>query len=142
MSNRSKIALDNFLFELRTPLHSVSGVRMLIENNADLRGEFPPKAHAWFSKWASSVDIWLKSAVDFTELYFAKDDNDEGHDWKALIQQLLSILEGIEIAAREAKSIPHINEYKHGDFLSMLINSINYVNDRRKEIQELLPTLE
>ena len=141
MSNRSKTELHNFLFHLRTPLHSVCGVRLLIENNADIRGEFPPEAHAWLSKWASSVDFWLKNAVDFTELYFAKDD-DESHNWKALIQQLLSILENVDIAAREAKNIPHSNEQKPGDFLLMLINSINYVNDRRKETQELLPTLD
>jgi len=143
MSNRSKTALHNFLFHLRTPLYSVSGVKAVIEKNVVLKGEFPPEAHAWLSKWASSVDIWLKSAVDFTELYFAKDDDDdESRDWKALIQQLLSILEGVEIAAIEAKNIPYSNEHKPGDFLLMLINSINYVNDRRKETQELLPTLD
>ena len=141
MSNNSKTELHNFLFHLRTPLYGISGVKAIIEKNVALKDELHPEAHAWLSKWASSVDIWLKSAVDFTELYFAKDD-DESHDWKALIQQLLSILEGVDIAAREAKNIPHPNEQKPGDFLLMLINSINYVNDRRKETQELLPTLD
>jgi hypothetical protein len=141
MSNNSKTALHNFLFHLRTPLSGINGVKAIIEKNVVLKDEFPPEAHAWLSKWGSSVDIWLKSAVDFTELYFAKDD-DESHDWKALIQQLLSILEGVEIAAREAENIPHSNEHKPGDLLFMLINSINYVSDRWKETQELLPTLE
>ncbi len=140
MSNNSKSALHNFLFHLRTPLTSISGVKAMIEKDVVSKEKFPPEAYAWVSNWAPNVDIWLKTALDFTESYFAKNDG-EDHNWKALIQQLLSILEGVEIAAREAGNIPHASEDKPGDVLSLLIHSINYVNDRCKETKELLPTL-
>jgi hypothetical protein len=141
MSNNSKSALHNFLFHLRTPLASISGVKAMIEKDIVSKGEFPSEAHEWITNWSPKVDVWLKSAVDFTEIYFAKYDG-ENHDWKALIQQLLSILEGVEIAAREAENIPHSSEYKAGDGISLLIHSMNYVNDRCKDTKELLPTLE
>jgi len=141
MSNNSESALHNFLFHLRTPLAGISGVKAMIEKDVVSKSELPPEAHEWISIWSPKVDGWLKSAVDFTELYFAKDDG-ENHDWKALIQQLLSILEGVETAARDAENIPHSVENKPGDVLFMLIHSINYVNDRCKETKELLPTLE
>jgi hypothetical protein len=141
MSNNSKSTLHTFLFHLRTPLSGLSGVKAMIEKDVVPKGRFSPEAHEWVSNWSPDVDVWLKSAVDFTELYFAKDIG-KNHDWKALIQQLLSILEGVEVAAREANNIPHSDVDQPGDMLSMLIHSINYVNDRCKEMKDLLPTLE
>jgi hypothetical protein len=141
MSNNSETALHNFLFHLRTPLASLSGIKAMLEKGVVSNDKLPSEAHEWITNWATKVDGWLKSAVDFTKLYFAKDDG-EIHDWKALTQQLLSTLKDVEIAAREAENIPHSNENKPGDVLSMLVQSINYVNDRYKEMKELLPSLD
>ena len=113
----------------------------MIEKDVESKCRFSPEAHEWVLKWSPNIDVWLKNAVGFTELYFAKDSG-KNHDWKALIQQLMSILEGVEIAAREANNIPHSVEDQPRDMVSLLIHSINYVNDRCKEMKELLPTLE
>lgn len=141
MSNDSKTALHNFLFHLRTPLASLSGVKAMVEKGVVSKDELPSEAREWVTNWATNVDRWLKSARDFTEFYFAK-DNGEIHDWKVLIQQLLSLLEGVEIAARDAEKIHHSSGNRPGDVLFVLVHSINYVNDRCKEMKELLPTLE
>ena len=139
MSMTSKRALHAFLFHLRTPLSSISGLAKLIESAEIPSDKLPSEAHAWLTKWLPNVETWLKSTYDLTEFYGKSKDED--HDWKALIQQLIITLEGVEIAAKEANEIPHSEKNEPGDLLPMIINSMQHIDDSCKEIQELLPTL-
>ena len=139
MSKNSKSALHEFLFHLRTPLASIRGAGALV-NKAEIIGiSVPPEAREWLNKWLPKVDIWLKAAVELTEL--SEHVETEDRDWKGLTQQLISTLDGVEVAAKEAHDIPLAETEEPGNLLRMMVQSIAYIDDRYKDMQELLPTL-
>ena len=139
MSISSDSALHEFLFHLRTPLASIRGAAGLI-NKAEIVGNsVPPEAHEWLHKWLPKVNVWWREAIELTELLGQTEGED--HDWKGSIQQLISTLDGIEVAAREAQDIPLAERKEPGDLVRMMVQSINYIYDHYKDMQELLPTL-
>ena len=99
----------------------------------------PPEAQVWLKKWLPKVNIWYKEAIELTEQLGQAEG--EGHDWKVSIQQLISTLDGIEIAAREAHSIPLADKQEPGDVVRMMVHQIDYINNQYKHIQEVLPDL-
>ena len=139
MLKNSKSALDEFLFHLRTPLASIRGAAAMA-NKAQIIGvSVPAEAHAWLHKWLPKVDIWLKKADELTELSGQVETEDQ--DWKGLIQQLISALDGVEVAAREAYDIPLAETEEPGDLVRMMVRSIDYIYEHYKDMQELLPVL-
>jgi len=140
MLKNSRSALHAFLFDLRTPLASIRGAALLIDRAEMPDSLVPAEAREWLSKWLPKVDIWLKNAIELTELY--AQSRAEDRDWKKLIQQLMSILEGVETAARDVKDIPLSGKESPGDVLHMIVSSIEYINNSYRAMQELLPTLD
>jgi hypothetical protein len=139
MSKDSKSTLHEFLFQLRTPLAGIRGVAALA-NKAEIIGSpFPPEAHEWLSKWLLKVDIWWKEAVGLTELLGQAENEDQ--DWKGMIEKLISTLDGVEVASKEAHNIPISETEAPGDLVRMMVHSISHIHDYYKDMQELLPTL-
>ena len=139
MMKNSKSELHDFLFHLRTPLSSIRGAATLVDEAERLGSPFPLEAREWLGKWMPKVDVWLKEVVELT--YLCGESEPEDHDWKKLIQHLISTLDGVEAAAKEANNIPLSEKAEPGDFVRMMVNSIDYINDHYKAMQELLPTL-
>ena len=140
MSKKSKTALHAFLFNLRTPLASIRGLAALVEKDKRANTQFPLEGHEWLAKWVPKVEVWWNNVLELTEL--SSRSGVEDYDGKALIKQLMSTLEGVEVAADEAKEIPHSETYVSGDILHMIISSIEHLRDEYKAMQALLPTLE
>jgi len=139
MSISSYSALHEFLFHLRTPLAGIRGAAALANKTEILDIPVPPEAQVWLKKWLPKVNIWYKEAIELTEQLGQAEG--EGHDWKVSIQQLISTLDGIEIAAREAHSIPLADKQEPGDVVRMMVHQIDYINNQYKHIQEVLPDL-
>ena len=140
MLKKSKSALHAFLFYLRTPLASIRSVATFVDKNEIEDRQFPLEACEWLRKWIPKVDIWFQKAVELTE--FCGRSEDEEYDWKALIQQLLFSLEGVEVAALEFNDILSSDKDVSGDLVHMIRNSIEHINDDYKTMQELLPKLD
>ena len=138
MPKDSKSALYAFLFHLRTPLAGIRTIAAVIDKLAGT--DIPIEAREWFRKWLPKVDLWLNSAIQLTELLGKSESQDQG--WKALIQQLLTTLDGVEVAADEAKKIPYSEVIAFGDLLHSIISSIEHISDDYKVMKELLPTLD
>jgi hypothetical protein len=140
MSKESKAALHGFLFNLRTPLASIRGFAAFVEKDKTTNAQFPLEGHEWLRRWAPEVEVWWNKTLELTEL--CGRSNVEDYDWKALIEQLMSALHGIEVAADEATKIPHSETYVSGDMLHMIISSMEHLRDAYKATQALLPKLE
>ena len=139
MSISSYSALHEFLFHLRTPLAGIRGAAALANKTEILDIPVPPEAQVWLKKWLPKVNIWYKEAIELTEQLGQAEGED--HDWKGSIQQLISTLDGIEIAAREAHGIPLADKQEPGDVVRMMVHQIDYINNQYKHIQEVLPDL-
>jgi hypothetical protein len=139
MSKNSKSELDEFLFHLRTPLASLRGVAILVEKVEIPGNPFPPEAREWINKWMPKVDLWLKKVTELTSM--SGESKAEDHNWKDLIQDLISSFDGLEIAASEAHNIPLSEKSEPGDVVRMIVSLIDYINERYKAMRELLPTL-
>jgi len=140
MSNKSKTALHALLFNLRTPLASIRGLATFVDKDKTANAQFPLEGHEWLTKWVPKVEVWWNKAIELTELSGRSDVED--YDWKALIEKLMSSLEGVEDAADEARKIPHSATYVSGDILHMIISSMEHLRDEYKAMQALLPTFE
>jgi hypothetical protein len=137
MSNNYESELNEFLFHLRTPLNSIRGTITLVDKAEVVGIKFSPEAREWLRKWAPKVDIWLNEVIELTALY--RNSEPQDHDWEKLMQHLLSTLEGAETAAREANDIPLSISEEPGDFVRMMVNSINYINYHYKAMRDLFP---
>jgi len=139
MDKNSKSELKEFLFHLRTPLAGIRGAATLVSKVEEVNNSFSLEAHEWLYKWIPKVDVWLKEVVELTEICGIP--TPEEQDWKRLIQHLISTLDGVETATREANKIPLSRTEKPGDVVRMMVSSINYINEHYKAMQDLLPTL-
>lgn len=139
MSINSYSVLHEFLFHLRTPLAGIRGAGELI-NKIEIAGNSVPlEAHEWLHKWLPTVNVWWKVAVELTELLGHAEGKD--HDWKGLVQQLISALHGVEVAAQEAHDIPLAKTEEPGDLVRMMVQSIDRIYDCYLHMQELFPKM-
>jgi hypothetical protein len=140
----SRSELYEFLFHLRTPLASIRGAAQMADHDERLGSPVPAEARAWIGKWGPKIDTWLDEVMALSAL--CGRSKSEDHDWKKLIQDLISSLDGVEVAAKEASDIPFsVKEESDQDgphmVCRMIINSIGYIHDHYKAMQELLPAL-
>jgi len=140
----SRSELYEFLFHLRTPLASIRGAAQMAEHDERLGSPVPADVRIWIGKWGPKIDTWLEEVMALSAL--CGRSKPEDHDWKKLIQNLISSLEGVEVAAKEANDIPFSDkEESERDgsqtVCRMIINSIGYIHDHYRAMQELLPAL-
>lgn len=128
--------LHNFLFHLRTPLHSIKGASRLAKQ---MKETLSPNLLGWLDKWIPSVERWIFAEEN---AHVSIQDGNE-HDWKLIVYEMAEDMKDVSTAFTEGKSleIPESPESKM--IIKLALDGFKYLNGiiqpiLRKDYQHLL----